>query len=165
LYIIIRGARKAPDLEEGIMNEQNTKRFQKTLASINWMEVHKEMVFNNSGSRIWIYEDGKISTQTSGTYPNPENEQPILILQAWGLGNIDVSYYLESWGSWDQEAEIFTTDDERKLTEEEAIIECIEDGDFLDLYDEWENLLKEEIEEEEEIEERRNNEKEYNQLY
>ncbi len=128
--------------------------------NINFTELHKTLV--RTDQKVWVYRDGKISIQTSGTIPNPNNErQPILILdsRSYDIWNSD---YFEGWGHFDEADEsenIFITDDGRKLTREEAVMECIEEGDWTEWREEFEEEIIRELEQEREYQEQKELEK------
>ena len=118
--------------------------------NIDYTELHKTLVFTTN--RVWVYKDGTIDVQTSGTIPNPEGECPVLILDSHMYDEFGTDYF-EGWGHFDEEdQDVFITDDKRRLTREEAVKECIEDGDWHEWIEQIEELIYRDLEEEEEEE-------------
>ena len=132
------------------MNELNEKKYQNTINNIDWTELHRAMVMSDYGMGVWIYEDGTIDFQTSGTLPG-KNNTVIAMFTAWGA-NISENDYLEGWGEWDREEDTFLTDDGRTLTTEEAITEAINEGEYHTQIEQWKESIRESIEEDEEAE-------------
>lgn len=135
--------------------------------NIDFIELHKELVFSNG--EIWVYKDGTITHQTCGTIPNPENgEGPILCLKTHIFDMFSYDYY-EGWGHFDEDdPDTFITDDGKKLTREDAVIDAIENGDWTEWYDQIEEEIYrnlEDLEEEKEAEEYRKLEQEAYEEY
>lgn len=132
------------------MKKEDYAKYENTIDNIDWIEFHKAMRHYDYGMNLWIYEDGTIDVQTSGTYPG-NNSSVVAIIKTWGSSGSDECYY-EGWGTWDRENEEFTTDDGRVLTEMEAIDECIENGDWTEQIESWKEEIKRQITDDEEDE-------------
>lgn len=117
--------------------------------NIDYTELHKTLVFTDN-NKVWVYKDGTIDIQTSGTIPNPEGECPILILDSRTYDEYNSDYF-EGCGHFDEEdSDIFITNDGRRLTREEAVKECIEEGDWHEWIEQIEEMIYRDLEEAEE---------------
>ena len=132
------------------LNEKYQKRYDNTIENLNMTRLHEDMVCSQRGMGVWVYEDGTITTVTSGTIPSNESTV-VCCFTAWGKSSTEE--YLEGWGEWDPYAETFYTDDGRELTENEAIKEAIQDGDWTDQEQQWRDEIRYAIEQEQERDE------------
>lgn len=96
---------------------------------VDWVQIHKLSTFGNYGDSINVFTDGQIRVLSGNTYYQ-DYSNVALTINAEGRGNIDIWAYLDGWGEWDQNSDIFMTDDGRSLTTDEAIEEAIETGDW-----------------------------------
>jgi hypothetical protein len=116
----------------------------KILDKVDWISIHSEYVFGNYNDTINIFDDGTYEVLSSNT-TYQSYERVIGIIQIQGFGNIDYFDYLDGWGEWNEEKEIFITNDGRELTREAAIQECIEDGDWSSYIEEWKREILEDV--------------------
>ncbi|MHA2039804.1 MAG: hypothetical protein ACW98X_25590 [Promethearchaeota archaeon] len=129
------------------VNEMSIEEIREVLdEKVDWDKIHRETVFQDWGMSLSIYSDGDYGLLGSQTSLQ-DYSCVIGELKCTGWGNTDQNYYLDGWGEWDQWEGDFITDDGRKLTEREAFIECIRDGDHQKLYDEWKESLIEQVQE------------------
>jgi len=120
------------------------------LNGVDWKELHSAMAFSQAGDKVILWWDGTISTMDSGTYPNPDSMEKILhIFHPAGMGNVDhQSSYFENWGTEQEDGTISVDETGEIMTLSEAIADCVENGDFTDWYEGWENEVMQEFEEE-----------------
>ena len=114
------------------LKEMTKEQVQKVLDNLDWIEIHRISIFGDYGETINIFTDGTLNVLGSGTTYQDYSEV-LGCVSVQGRGNVDEWPYLDGWGEWDQYTHTFITKDGRTLTEEEAIEEAIEDGEW----DEW----------------------------
>lgn len=105
---------------------------------IDWTEVHLDYALRPYGDQICINADGSHFIIDSSLSLR-ENGDVIAILKCQG-NNIDRTTYYEGWAE-PQDDGTYLTDDGRELTYEEMITESIREGEWNDLYDDWEQEL------------------------
>ena len=104
------------------------------IEKINIVELHKEMVFADSGSNIIIWEDGTFDTISSNSSPN--TDEKYYLIKAWGFGNIEYSEYAEGFYIGDGEGLFLNPETNQLLEPEDMVKECIEHGDWWSFKDE-----------------------------
>lgn len=145
-------------------SEMTIEQVKKVLDNVDWTETHKLRVFSDYGANVVIYTDGTLSVQDQGTYyPNPDAAGVLGYLRCWGRGNIDRTPYFEGWVEWAPESRHAVEDEERFvyyvngvevdegdvveidtgriLTQDEALNEAIEEGEW-DYDEDKESILR-----------------------
>lgn len=115
-----------------------------TLVDISVLnELHKEVIFNLYNTIINVWTDGSISTMGQNiSFQDRDVYKDILFQEkASGSANIDTGYYTAGWIVSEKENEKtgemeYYTDDNRVLSFDEMISECIEEGDHSEWYSE-----------------------------
>jgi hypothetical protein len=128
-------------------NEMTLEEIKKVLdEDVDWVRVHKELYLNDYGTSLYIWTDGDITTLSANTMYQ-DSSKIIGSLKCWGA-DVDRAAYLDGWGNFDFDTGIFISDDGIEMTEEEAILECIEEGDWLNAIDFWKEKVIEQYEDE-----------------
>lgn len=119
----------------------------KIIENINWEKIHKEMITGSYNKHIEIYDDGSHSAMDSGNY----TQNAVAILVGYGGGNIHIQEYAEGWAT-----EITDTEDENYccyrhdetgeiMTADEMVNISIEEGEWIELEEEWKESVREDI--------------------
>jgi len=103
-------------------------------------DVHYFYVFCKFGEKINVWKDREITTMSQNSYFKNEPENLLMQVTAKGLGNVNPdTEYADNWCEWDGEnnryLEIF--EPFRSFTLEKMIQTCINEGEFVDLYESW----------------------------
>lgn len=110
--------------------------------NIDFIEFHKDLVFNDFGMKLLIWEDGKTSVISQNSRPMEPSEKYISF-PCWGRGNVDDSIYSEGWCEQEEDehghftGSYINLETKEIMTAESMVIECIEEGDFSEYYEEW----------------------------
>ncbi len=131
-------------------NEKIEKMIEKIIENADWVELQKQMYFNDYNVKVLLWEDGTITTlqQNGGFIDEPEKNY--VVFRAWGRDGEEM--YAENWcHKQEDECENWTgnwieTDSGRILTEDEMVNECIETGDFYDSIERWEDMIRRQVE-------------------
>jgi len=122
--------------DEGDQTKQEEKSM--ILEWLDWVEFHKLMAFSQAGDKVIVWDDGTISTMDSGTYPNPEIMDKIVhIYHPCGMGNTDFSVYFDGWGTRNEDGDVIVDDTSEVMDFNDALVNCIENGDFTDWIEAW----------------------------
>lgn len=127
-------------------------KIEKVINNIDWELLHKYYV-KDFGMNIEIYENGSISLLTSSTY----TKNAVAVIKTEG-GNFDNSYYTEdfaeeiddsdseNYGKWKILGLWGDHDSKEFLSYDDMIERSITDGDHSDRIEEWENEIREQME-------------------
>ncbi len=112
-------------------------------AKVDWTAIRRARVFGDAGDRVLVFTDGSYEVMDSGQHYRDEDAAGVLgSLDVWGLGEIDRTDYFEGWVQKQEDGRYVESDTGRVLTEEEALEEAVEDGDWGDeVEDDIENIL------------------------
>ena len=128
------------------------------IKKIDYEEINKLSTLSDHGTSIYVWSDGEISTLGQGSTPN--TDEWYAVLPAQGRGNIDESFYADGWAvALDDDDPAIPEDAdpyERYYQEEETgdimtademIIKCIEEGEWSDYYNDFENEIRRQYDE------------------
>ena len=115
---------------------------------VNWVDVHKKMVFCPYETKICIWADGKITELSFEENLSDEEWKKVVgVLRANGVENINTSDYLDKWlGEKDCSTSLFLAIMACSLhhaTLPEIISKAIQKGEWSDLYREWKEIILE----------------------
>ena len=103
-------------------------------------QIHKYFVFRPYNEQICVWDDGKITLMSSNSSFSPEDpaEGLVCIIPAQNISNLDSDYYSDGWCVWNQDEGLYIEiDTGRKLTQDQMLEECIENGDHVEVYNHW----------------------------
>lgn len=118
------------------------------IEKIDWTELHKlKELTNGYNQPIIIWVDGTMTLYSCGSWPN--TDQYFLRSATTGWGNVDVSSYAEGWANPEKDeyendtGNWINQDTGEIMTSEEMVEECIQDGEWDEVYGFWEEQLRE----------------------
>ena len=120
---------------------------------IDWTKLHIEQTLHpdyNDSIIIWA-EDASIEVLSSNNYY--DTDEYCLHMRTEGFNNVDPTPYAEGWT--DEEMDEYDnhtgnyveSDTGRIMTLEEMVFECIEEGEWDDLYEHWKEKFRRDYEE------------------
>lgn len=114
----------------------------KAINAIDWDEIHIDRIKYDYGYELWLYWDDEndivdVALESSSSLPGPNNK-------LFGVFKCDCeinSDYSDGWATYDAETGEYITEDNRRLSKMEMAIECIQYGDFSEMYEYWKQQL------------------------
>ena len=110
---------------------ENTARemAERFVRELDWKAIHKEMVNNQYGMKIEIYEDGTYSVLTSGSY----TKEAVAVVKTTGE-YLDEEYF-DGWLTRNDDGELVEDETGKVWDESAAVRDAIENGEWY--YEEW----------------------------
>ncbi|MCL6437196.1 MAG: hypothetical protein K6T51_01185 [Rubrobacteraceae bacterium] len=132
------------------MNTTHTKEeIMDILENVDWTEVHRRFAFGEYGDYIDIFADGSIATRGSSEYyRDPDAIGLIGSIRVLGAGNIDRSQHYEGAYEHDMDSGLWRDLYTGEMVGEETMLRsAIENGEWSDLYEDWQEqiLLQQEL--------------------